>query len=291
MFNYLAGHPQIRASAAKETRFFLDADYPLRSERCYEKDGAAAYLSFFGVAAGEDAKLLRLEATPDYLYSPGTPQSIFKALPNVRFVFLLREPVSRLLSFYQFGQQLNEIPQSMTFDRFIELQRNNSVVEAHRKYSHPVFQALSHGRYSLYLKPFLDLFGRSMIHVAFYEELRRDPRAFMCSICQWAGIDETYFQDYSFEVKNKGFKARSPWIHRAYFEGRQRARSLVRGRPQLRSALRHVGRRLNLAYRKMNATAHKDVVMSRSTREFISAYYQEEPARLRKLLDIEVAWN
>ena len=32
VFNYLANHPQICASVAKETRFFLDLDYPLPSE-------------------------------------------------------------------------------------------------------------------------------------------------------------------------------------------------------------------------------------------------------------------
>lgn len=37
VFNYLADHPEICAADAKETRFFLDADYPLPSKLRYAR--------------------------------------------------------------------------------------------------------------------------------------------------------------------------------------------------------------------------------------------------------------
>ena len=43
MFSYLAEHPQICASHAKETRFFLDSDYPLSSPWRCAKNGKDAY--------------------------------------------------------------------------------------------------------------------------------------------------------------------------------------------------------------------------------------------------------
>ena len=233
---------------------------------------------------------LEAGATPDYLYSRGTPGLIRETLPNVSFIFLLREPISRLISFYRFGQQLNEIPMSMTFDQYVELQRNSSSDNCPEGYNHPSLCALQHGRYSVYLMRFLEVFGRSAINVAFYEELRRDPVAFMISICRWAGIDESYFGRYAFDVKNRSVRMRSPRLHRAYFDAREQARLLIRRHPRTRSLLRQVGRKVNTWYRRMNVTKGEEIAISSSTRDFISGYYAEEPARLKELVGMDVPW-
>jgi hypothetical protein len=257
--------------------------------RC-ERDGPDAYLSFFDVERDRSEDAWRLEATPDYLYSPSTPRLIRKTLPNVRFIFLLREPVSRLRSFYRFGQQRNDIPRTMSFDRYIEVQRDNFGVALPNGCHHPAFYALPHGRYSLYLKVFLEAFGRSAIYIAFYEELRRNPLSFIGSICQWIGIDERYFQHYSFDIKNQSVKVRNPRVHRLVFETDRKVRLLARSWPRLGSALVHIGRRANVVYRRMNVTKGEEIMMSSSTKDFVSSYYKEEPARLREMLGMEVPW-
>ncbi|MBA3830911.1 MAG: sulfotransferase [Chthoniobacterales bacterium] len=290
VFNYLAGHPQICATEAKETRFFLDADYPLPSAKRYYKDGPGEYLSFFDFAKEPRGEAWSLEATPDYLYSPNAPRLIRETLPNVRLIFFLREPISRLLSFYQFGKQINEIPQAMTFDQYVNLQRTGSGAYSSRGYCHPAYRALQHGRYSTYLSRFLEVFDRSAIYVAFYEELKCDARLFMVSICQWAGIDWRYFRDYRFEVTNQGVKMRSPRLNQVYYEAKQKARRLVRNRVGLRSILGQVGAKVNVIYRKMNVTNRNEVLISRSTEDFLSRYYGEEAARLKKMLGIEAPW-
>src|SRR6266513_2759700 len=81
VFNYLTNHPQI-CSFTKETRFFLDTDYPLPSDKRYEKNGPEAYLSFFESGGYQPSENWRLEATPDYLYSPSTAHAIRKTLVN-----------------------------------------------------------------------------------------------------------------------------------------------------------------------------------------------------------------
>jgi hypothetical protein len=291
VFTYLSEHPEVCASATKETRFFLDLEYPLRSQMRCQRDGAEAYLSFFDLERAVDGEAWKLEATPDYLYSRPTPRLIRETLPHVYFIFILRDPVRRLVSFYQFGRQLNEIPQTMTFDEYIQLQSNHQMSNHVDRYRHPVFYALEHGRYSNYLQEFVERFGRSAIHIAFYEELRDNPQAFMTAICRWAGIDDGFYWNYSFQVKNAGFTARSPRLHRVYFNTRAKSRQLLSQHPRLRSALRKVGRKVNLAYQKLNSTRREDVGMSRATEDFICAYYKDEPARLKELLAIDVPWQ
>lgn len=61
LFNYLADHPEICASNVKETRFFLDADYPLPAKYRFE-DGLDKYELYFVHCS---ASHIRMEATPD----------------------------------------------------------------------------------------------------------------------------------------------------------------------------------------------------------------------------------
>jgi hypothetical protein len=290
VFNYLAKHPEICATEVKETRFFLDIDYPLQSERRYERDGAAAYLSFFADAAGKSCSGWKMEATPDYLYSPGTAQLIRKTLPNVRLIFLLRAPASRLISFYQFGQTMGVVSQSMTFDQFVEHQLENAGGCPEGRNPHPAFRALPDGCYSTYLRPFVELFGKSSLHVAFYEDLVRAPLELVKGLCRFAQIDEQCLDGYSFKVVNKGVSVRSTSLHNAYWRTKQKIRSRLRSAPGARSLLRKLGRRLDAIYDRTNVTARDGISISPSTRKVITDYYREEPARLQELLGVEAPW-
>src|SRR5205823_12372482 len=99
---------------------------------------------------------------------------------------------------------------------------------------------------------------------AFCEDLRRDPQAFITATCRWVGIDESYFCNHQYEITNKSYKARNPWLHRIFFEGRQRSRQLVRNQAQLRSVLRKIAKPVNQLYWKMNATEWEKVEISNS---------------------------
>ena len=86
IFSYFSNHPQVCASSIKETRFFLDSDYPVISKYRYE-DGLEKYQEFY-IHCKQNFKF-RLEATPDYLYSKNTAYKISNSLPNSLLVFIL----------------------------------------------------------------------------------------------------------------------------------------------------------------------------------------------------------
>jgi hypothetical protein len=289
VFNYLAGHPQICPST-KETRFFLDPDYPLVSTKRYQENGPETYLSFFNCESLQPKDNWRLEATPDYLYSANTPHVIRQTLENVRFIFILREPISRLLSWYRFGQAMNEIRSSTTFDDYVGIQRETGG-SFRDGYRHPAFAALQHGRYSIYLKRFVEVFGTAAIQIFFYEDLRRDSFSFMTAICRLLGINETYFRNYSFNVVNKGVDVRSPYLHDKYWRAKQRLRVALREAPNVRRVLRQIGDRTDAAYRRVNVTESRKVLMAFSTAEFLCSYYHDEAPHLKNLLGTEAPWS
>jgi hypothetical protein len=285
VFSYLAGHPQI-CPGEKETRFFLDADYPLSSKKRYQKDGPEMYLSLFNSGPPEN---WRFEATPDYLYSANTPRFIRQTLANVRLIFILREPISRLLSWYRFARKRSVIPVDMTFDDYVLVQRDDSArLLLERR--HPAFYALEQGRYSLYLRPYLELFGGSSVHISFYEDLRRSALAFIVPICRWLHIDEAYFRNFGFEVINKGSDVRNRSLHKAYLKSGGRVRHLLRHAPKLRLLLQQIRPGVDALYGKMNVTKGEKLTMSAATNEFLLSYYRDEPTRLKEMLGVEVPW-
>jgi len=178
----------------------------------------------------------------------------------------------------------------MTFDDYVALQKEMGDGFSNR-YRDEAFGALREGRYSTYLGRYFEVFGASSIQVLFYEELRRDPFSFMVKICRSVGIDETYFQGYTFKVVNKSPQVRSQWLHKAYFEANLMLNGPARRTPKpLRQLLRRIQRGVHAAYEKLNFTRERNMAMSPSTKDFILSYYQDEPARLREMLGTEVPW-
>ena len=119
LFAYLAAHPAICAATYKETRFFLDKTYPLPSKYRYSGN-VEEYNLLFPEEDDGDSRI-RLESTPDYLYCPNACERIAEFLPHAKLVFSLREPISRLISWYRFAKQNGTLPQTLSFDGYVEM--------------------------------------------------------------------------------------------------------------------------------------------------------------------------
>ncbi len=113
----------------------------------------------------------------------------------------------------------------------------------------------------------------------------------MISICRSNQIDESYYQDYSFRVVNKGIRVRNPWLHRAYFEGKDKLRETVRSWTPLRWALRQMKGSVERAYQKLNVAETRETLMSAATEKYLRDYYSGEAAYLRSLLGRDIPWS
>jgi hypothetical protein len=286
VFNYLAEHPAVCASNLKETRFFLDPEYPLPSKFRYTID-ASLYSRFFSHCR---EKLLRIEATPDYLHSPGTPHKIRTSLQDVRLVFVLREPVSRLVSWYRFAKQIGWISSNCLFDAFV-LEQLHATEGDSRVPLHML--TLQQGRYSSYLRAFLEVFGRERIHVAWFEELTQNPKAVVKGICEFADIDPVFFENFRFDIFNKGksIAARSKFIHCLYMRTSEKVRYLVADRRCIRQVLRSVRHFVEPVYLKLNTRVVGEHGVSPSTLLLLDDYYRSETEALAALLGRTPPWQ
>lgn len=193
VFNWLAAHPDFAPSKIKETRFFLDTHYPLPSGSRYDGTNLPEYLKFFPPAG--DNRIL-LESSPDYMYCR-TPIQLAHVMPNSRIVFIVRDPVERVISWYKFGAQLGYFDKTLSFADFVEAQAGQPVSE-----TTPIYmRALDQNRINKYLPAFRDAFGERCLVLDFIT-IKNDPRAAARRICDFAGVDPAFFDTFTFEAKN-----------------------------------------------------------------------------------------
>jgi len=283
LFSYFKKHPQVCAANIKETRFFLDAEYPLPSKYRFE-DNLDKYDEFFGHCS--DRKF-RMEATPDYLYSPATPLKIKKSLPKVKLIFVLREPVSRLISWYKFAKQMGFLTSSITFEAYVQDQlrglENGMPRPQHMR-------ALEQGRYSYYLKPYFDLFSPEQICVIWFEDLKDQTLQIAEQICAFLVIDPAFFETFDFKLYNQARTMRNSSIHRAYMETRRRLRYNVNRLTIIRKFLHSIRLAIDPIYMRFNALPSEEFMIPDKIKIFLYDYYKHESDLLADFLGNSVPW-
>lgn len=285
LFEYLGAHPGVCKSSMKETRFFLDRDYPLESKYRTE-DGAEKYTEFFQHCSA--GTRLWVEATPDYLYSSGTPRKIRQTLKDVRFVFVLREPKARVVSWYRFARQNNLLAETITLDEFVGLQLGDK--DPGRLPQH--MRAVEQGRYAVYLRPYFEIFGKERVSVIFMEELALDPGKTMRELCSFAGIDPAFYETYEFEVHNRTMNLKKPAVHSLYKKIRFYLKKKVHGLPTIKSFLRKIRLVVEPIYFKFNRLpSPADDEIPPQTAGVLNSYYEPANKELAALLDRPLPWE
>jgi len=301
LFTYLAEHPAICPASYKETRFFLDSDYPLPSKYRYKGDVVEYDLLF----AHCDEAQLRLESTPDYLYCPRALERISEFLPHAKLVFSLREPISRLISWYRFAKQIGKLPQTFSFDAYVQLLFNvigsvgkpesRNAARLHNTDEKPVheqyLQTLKQGCYATYLKPYLKQFGAARIHILFYENLAAHPSNVLADISHFAGIDAHFYTDYAFKVENRTETMKNSGLHRKYRAFRFGLRQWTHNKPIIHNPLRVMKRTIEPLYLRLNTQPTENVHVSEETRHRLVDYYMPDVHELAELIGKPLPWE
>ena len=96
LWHYLAHHPAIVASSEKEPCFF---------SYNYRKSSFWYLRQFTGIAT--NPKKTYFDGSPVYLHDPESPQRIHRFLPHAKMVVLLRDPIERAVSHYNYYSDPN----------------------------------------------------------------------------------------------------------------------------------------------------------------------------------------
>ncbi len=211
VFTYLAAHPEVIGSYVKETNFFLkgytgepDKDRVIYSD-CFKerKEGASVIM----------------EATPGYLVRGDiVAPRMREMLADLKLLFILRDPVDRLYSHYNYNLHvISGFDASITFEEYVEccmLFSDGKDVPKTAKLRKKNLRDIETGKYAKHLEEFLKILPEEGVKVMFYEDLKRDVRAFMGELCLYLGIDASFFNDYTFERVNATTVGRVKGLHK-----------------------------------------------------------------------------
>jgi hypothetical protein len=255
VFNALARHPQVCSSTTKETRYFQAIRYgeplPPLSE----------YQAYFRRCAGEP---VTMECTPDYVYGGAATAAAIKDVCDPRIMIILREPISRLISFYRFMQSRLQIPADMTLQQYVE--RCLAVPDtAINDRANNVYTGLWGGQYARFLAEWQAAFpGRCDVY--FFDDLVADPTGVIGDVCRRLGIGP-HGADVRTEPENTSAGYRSRGAQRLAAMAAKRSRALFRRYPAIYTRTRRL-------YEAINQRAAEVEPIPQTARREVSAIYQ-----------------
>ncbi|MEM7791421.1 MAG: sulfotransferase [Verrucomicrobiota bacterium] len=166
LHNYLSAHPQIFGSKNKELMYF---------SRFMDR-GAEWYKSNF---PKQELVKFYFESTPQYSFRdefPDVPMNIFNFNSHIKIIYIVREPISRIISHFNHWAQIkNGAYRSLGYS----LGKSE-----HRKYF------VDRTRYYYQLEAYLKYFKSNQIKVVFLEDLNRNFASSLNEVFHFLQVDQ-----------------------------------------------------------------------------------------------------
>jgi len=252
MHNYLAVHPEIEVSAEKEMRFFTDPD-------C--RAWVGRYQEHFATGTR-----YRAESTPFYSKTPAFPGVVDRMadlVPDARIIYLVRDPVDRIVAEFVEQVQWNAASGELADVLADPLEPTNALVAS--------------SRYGSQLDDYLRRFPRDRVLVLDLADLAEDVVATMGRVFAFLGLEvpadlspETLTRHNTLEEK----VALPPWLMAV------RRGPLVRAWRRLPERPRHLVS--HLAWRRTGAKVARPT-LDEDTLAKLREALRPEVERLREL--------
>jgi hypothetical protein len=265
LFVSLSEHPDVAPSAVKETRFFLPARYGEPVGPIEEYD------AYFEGADGT----VRLEATPSLFYGGDAVAAVLdEMLTDPRVIVVLREPVRRTISFFEYQKTRLRVPAEMRIEDYLA-HADALPPDAFSDPENERWFAVGGSRYADFLPAWIDRFGDRLLVLAF-EDVTDDPAAALMRTIGWLGLDPSRLPADALSSENRTMAYKSKGFQRAALGFNDRFERVLRRYPGVK-------RRLRALYFRVNGRAAGSEI-SDAVRADLAAGFREPNERLYQLL-------
>lgn len=252
LWGYLREHPQIFMSDPKELNFFT-------TEHNWHR-GLEWYESHFEEAG--DARAIG-EVTGSYANWPnfaGVPERMVEVLPDARLIYVIRNPVERIVSAFKYMSLRGDEDKPMD-----EAIRTN-----------PMYLSVS--SYATQIEQYLKVYPSDRLHVVVSEDMRDDREATIKKVFEFLEVDpDVELEILGHEFNRTDRKLREP-------------RSLIRKAKALPGYKKIIKRMPGPVIKFAKRIGMKDIIrleemtLSAETRTFIEEALQDDLQRLRNYL-------
>jgi len=185
LYHYLRKHPQIGMAQSKELHFFNNEITFAKPYILYSR-----YEKHFDFAS--NAKVFG-EATPSYIYWENTPRRIWEYNPDMKLIFILRNPIDR--AFSQWNMEVDRGNEHLSFWEAIKKERvrNLKTPFLYDRYSYII-----KGMYAEQIRRYQRYFPDNQMLFIKYEDFKVRQKESLKRIFQFLQVDPDLFD---FEYK------------------------------------------------------------------------------------------
>jgi Sulfotransferase domain len=268
LFVSLSTHPDVAPSSVKETRFFLPARYgePLASPAVWD-----------GYFADAGDRPVHLEATPSYFYGAAdVARAMEERLVAPHVIVVLREPVSRAISFFTYQKIRLRFPADYPITEYLAHADRLTAVDFQDP-ENEKYMAFRGGCYADFLPGWFEVLGRDRVRVVDFDRLVRDQVTTLHDTARWLGLDPARFPADALSSENRTTGFRSKRLQRIALRGNDRMERVLRRHPEFK-------RKLRALYYRVNGRPSEEQIPA-SVRRELATRYVEPNARLAQQLE------
>jgi hypothetical protein len=282
VFDWLASHPDVGVSLRKETDFFrrqFTGDLALDARRyaaCFDPREAQAQVL--------------MEASPGYLGEARVvAPRMAELVPSVKLLFILRDPVVRFQSSYEFHRGRLNLPRDLSLAdylrRCLAFDRGEAT-PAGLGLDEWFLKVLRFGCYAEFIDVYRSELPDAGIKIMFFEDLRENPSVFMRELSAFLAIDTAHWDGFHFRASNTTFAGRNEWLHRLALRTNSALEPLWRRAPIVKHSVLQL-------YKAVNQSSAGHGPMTADVREQLEAFYRPSLQILRRQLgrDLPEAWQ
>ena len=309
LFEYIRRHPQIHMPAEKGLNFFNTPRGYERGQDWYERRmlhgagadcacGEATVEYVNGTPFGDLVENERTDRPPiedGVALAETVPRRIKAALPHVRLICVLRDPVARAYSHYR--MEMLERIESRTFDQTVEELLAPAAIRRARIAPRRTRDYIANGEYHRGLSAYMRVFAREQLEVIFSDELASDPAGTIARVFAFVGVSADFVpENLDTRYRQAAVRQRVPGLNLNIWQAR------VAGIAPVRAAWHALPPRGRaLADRSYNAANYRvamwnaqrgvpDTGISPSARANLVEHYRPEGEALSELLGVRVPW-
>lgn len=192
LYHLLDKHPDIYMSDVKEP-FFFGTD----------QEGPADLEAYHGLFSFNGSHSYYGEATATYYREPNVATEINTYNPNAKLIAIVRDPIQRTRSHFQYHKQLGIIDEETTLAEVLGTRDAHYISDSHYEQTLPTFTRQ---------------FGSDQFKVVSLEESKANPRSFWSDLLSFLSLPSTTCPAPDAKPENPTGSASFRWVYRTVMQ-------------------------------------------------------------------------
>ena len=200
LYHYLTLHPEIISAESKEIHFF-NINYMLGLN--WYKSKFPTLMQKYITKTISRKNFLTGEASPYYINHVHTPKRIHKTISNVKIIAILRNPVDRAYSHFNFN--IKQKLESLSFEDALKAEKGRLEGEKEKMMIDPHYNSnnyrnysyLNRGIYIDQIKTWMNLFPKEQFLILRTEDLESNPNTVLKQTFEFLNLPDFTIQNTS----------------------------------------------------------------------------------------------